>query len=146
MSVSRSAPDQDKGFGIESLSLKQSFVIGIAQCIAMWPGVSRSLVTIVAGRMVGLRIRAAVEFSFLLGLTTLGGATTYEIAKDGPKILAAFGWTSPLVGLLTAFVSAIIAVKWMVAYLNRHGLAVFGYYRVALAVFAFSLMVYGVVR
>lgn len=146
LSVSRSAPDQDKGFGIESLSLKQSFVIGIAQCIAMWPGVSRSLVTIVAGRMVGLRIRAAVEFSFLLGLTTLGGATTYEIAKDGPKILAAFGWTSPLVGLLTAFVSAIIAVKWMVAYLNRHGLAVFGYYRVALAVFAFSLMVYGVVR
>jgi len=96
--------------------------------------------------MVGLSIQAAVEFSFLLGLITLGGATTYEIAREGPRILAAFGWSSPLVGLLAASASAIIAVKWMVAYLNSHGLAIFGYYRVVLAPFAFGLIAAGVVR
>jgi len=122
-----------KGCALETLTLKQALIIGLIQCIAMWPGVSRSLVTILGGVLAGLSLPAAVEFSFLLGLITLGGATCYELFKEGPHMIALFGWASPAIGLITAFASAVIAVKWMVAYLNKHGLQVFGYYRIILA-------------
>jgi len=127
------------------LSLVQALIIGLIQCIAMWPGVSRSLVTILGGVLVGLSVPAAVEFSFILGLVTLGSATCYELFKEGPGIMLQFGWLSPALGIATAFVSAVFAVKWMVVYLNRHGLEVFGYYRIALAVGVMVLILAGVV-
>ena len=110
-----------------------ALVVGFAQCIAMWPGVSRSLVTIVGGLMVGLSLPAAVEYSFLLGVVTLGAATAYDALKQGQIMLQTFEVLPIAVGLLFAFISAVVSVKWMVAYLNRHGLAVFGYYRIAIA-------------
>lgn len=128
---------------LEELCMHSAFVIGMIQCIAMWPGVSRSLVTILGGVLVGLSIQAAVEFSFLLGLVTLGAATCYEIAREGPAMIVQFGWTAPALGILTAFASAVVAVKWMVAYLNRHGLEVFGYYRIALAFLVMGLILAG---
>ena len=132
-----------KGRALEGLTLKQAVIIGLIQCIAMWPGVSRSLVTILGGVLVGLSLPAAVEFSFLLGLITLGGATCYELFKEGPHIIALFGWMSPAIGLITAFLSAVIAVKWMVAYLNKHGLQLFGYYRIILAAAALVMILRG---
>lgn len=131
------------GLAAEDLSLRLAFVIGLIQCLAMWPGVSRSLVTILGGVLVGLSVPAAVEFSFLLGLVTLGSATAYEIVKDGPGIIVQFGWISPVIGIAVAFVSAVAAVKWMVAYLNRHGLEIFGYYRIALALVVLGLILAG---
>lgn len=128
-----------RGNGIAELTIRGAFIIGIIQCIAMWPGVSRSLVTILGGVLVGLSIQAAVEFSFLLGLVTLSAATTYEILKEGPAIILQFGLLSPAIGIMAAFVSAALAVKWMVGYLNRHGLEVFGYYRIALALGVMAL-------
>ena len=115
------------------LRWKMALVIGFAQCIAMWPGVSRSLVTIVGGVLVGLSLPAAVEYSFLLGVVTLGAATAYDGLKHGQVMLQTFDPQSLAIGLFFAFIAAVISVKWMVAYLNRHGLAIFGYYRVALA-------------
>jgi len=122
------------GREMEDLQPRQALVIGAAQLVAMWPGVSRSLVTIVAGTAVGLSTAAAVEFSFLLGLVTLGAATCAEMALQGHEIVRTFGLGLPLLGLAVALVSAAAAVKWMVAYVSRHGLRVFGYYRVALGV------------
>jgi len=119
-----------EGLLIESLSMRMALIIGLIQCIAMWPGVSRSLVTILGGVLVGLSVQAAVEFSFLLGLITLGAATCYEIVREGPGMMLQFGLVSPIIGIVTAFFSAVAAVKWMVAYLNRHGLEIFGYYRI----------------
>lgn len=110
--------------------------IGFAQCIAMWPGVSRSLVTIVAGLMVGLSLAAAVEYSFLLGVVTLGAATAYDALKHGRLMLQTFNHYSLIIGVAVAFIAAIISVKWMVNYLSRHGLEIFGYYRVIAAVVA----------
>lgn len=121
------------GSALEDLTWKMAIFIGFAQCIAMWPGVSRSLVTIVGGMLVGLSLPAAVEFSFLLGVVTLSAATAYDALKHGQAIIQTFDPQALGIGLLFAFIAAVISVKWMVAYLNRHGLAIFGYYRVVLA-------------
>jgi len=132
------------GMDVVGLPLSKAFVIGMIQCLAMWPGVSRSLVTILGGVLVGLSVPAAVEFSFILGLITLGSATCYELVKEGPGIIIQFGWVSPAIGIAVAFISAVIAVKWMVDYLHRHGLEIFGYYRIALAFFVMGLVLAGV--
>ncbi len=128
------------GQSLEEITWKMALVIGFAQCIAMWPGVSRSLVTIVGGVLVGLSLPAAVEFSFLLGVITLGAATGYDALKHGQAMLQTFAPQSLAIGLFFAFVSAVVSVKWMVAYLNRHGLAIFGYYRVAIALLTAVLL------
>lgn len=113
----------------------QALGIGFLQCVAMWPGTSRSMMTIAGGVMLGLKPRDAAEFSFLLGLPTLGGACVYSLMKDGASgMIDAFGWTSLIVGTLVATVSAAIAVRWLVSFLNRHGLAGFGVYRLLLCV------------
>lgn len=114
--------------------------IGMAQCLAMWPGVSRSLATILGGVLAGLGLSAAVEFSFLLGLVTLSASTAYDALKHGRTILDMYGVLVPAVGLVVAMLSAAIAVKWMVGYLQRHGMAVFGYYRIALALLVSVLL------
>jgi undecaprenyl-diphosphatase len=118
---------------LEELTWRLALLIGLAQCLAMWPGVSRSLVTIVGGVMVGLTLMAAVEFSFLLGVVTLTAAACYDAIKFGAVMLESYHALPLIVGLVFAFLSAVVAVKWMVNYLGRHGLGVFGYYRVALA-------------
>lgn len=133
----------NEGLQLEELSPRGAIVIGLLQCVAMWPGVSRSLVTILGGRLVGLSTVAAVEYSFLLGLVTLTAATAYETASEGGTIIATFGIMTPLLGVVAAFVSAVIAVKWMVSYLNRHTMAIFGWYRLGLGVGVAALLLAG---
>ena len=143
----RKARSQESGSGklIEELTWQMALVIGIAQCVAMWPGVSRSLVTIVGGVLVGMSLPAAVEFSFLLGVVTLGAATCYDGINHGQIMLETFDFLSLSVGLVVAFLSAVVAVKWMVAYLNRHGLTLFGYYRIVIAAVGALLIIAKVV-
>ena len=121
------------GFDLEHLTVRMALIVGLAQCIAMWPGVSRSLITIVGGVLVGLSLPAAVELSFLLGVITLTAATAYYALKHGPEMLATYGATPLLIGFGAAWLSAVLAVKWMVGYLKSHGMEIFGWYRVALA-------------
>jgi undecaprenyl-diphosphatase len=128
---------------LEALTWRMALVVGFAQCIAMWPGVSRSLVTIVGGVIMGLSLSAAVEYSFLLGVVTLGAATAYDALKHGQMMLQTFEAMPIAIGLLFAFISAVVSVKWMVSYLNRHGLAVFGYYRIAIALITAALILTG---
>lgn len=119
---------------LDDMTWQMALLIGVAQCIAMWPGVSRSLVTIVGGLLVGLSIEAAVEYSFLLGVVTLGAATAYDTLKHGQLMLQTFDHYSLIIGVVVAFVAAIFSIKWMVDYLSRHGLEIFGYYRVFVAI------------
>lgn len=121
------------GAGLKDLTLKMSILIGIAQCLAMWPGVSRSLITIVGGVIAGLSLPAAVEFSFLLGVITLSAATAKDLWDSGAAMLSAYGWLPIAVGFFAAWMSAVLAIKWMVGYLKTHGMAIFGWYRVILA-------------
>lgn len=122
------------GLGLDNLTLRMAVIVGAAQCLAMWPGVSRSLITIVGGMLVGLSLPAAVELSFLLGVITLSAATAKDMLDHGGAMLSAYGWAPLAAGFLAAWISAVLAVKWMVGYLKSHGMAIFGWYRVALAI------------
>lgn len=115
------------------LTPRKALGIGLAQCLALWPGTSRSMVTIVAGYLAGLNPAKAAEFSFLVGLPTLAGAALLKFIKSGPAMIEVFGWTDVLLGIGVAAISALIAVKFLVHFISRHGLTVFAYYRLALA-------------
>ncbi len=140
----RKSGDEHVGVDLEQLTWKMALVIGLIQCIAMWPGTSRSLVTIVGGMLVGLSLAAAVEFSFLLGVVTLLAATVYKAADAGPVMLDAYGWGPMIVGSIAAYISAVLAVRWMVEYLKKHGIELFGYYRIAIACIVAGLLLAGV--
>jgi undecaprenyl-diphosphatase len=125
------------------LSVQSAFIIGLAQAIALWPGVSRALVTLVAALLVGLSMSAALEFSFLLGLATLTAASIFDVIRNGDELFDQFGYLAPAAGLVAAFVTAIVAVKWVVGYLATHDLRIFGWYRLAIAAIGVVLLLTG---
>jgi undecaprenyl-diphosphatase len=115
------------------LSARQSVTIGLLQCVALWPGTSRSMMTMLGGYLAGLTPKRSAEFSFLLGLVTLTAATVFKSYKSGAAMIAVFGWPHVILGCVVAAVTAAIAVKFLVGWLSRHGMIVFAYYRLALA-------------
>ena len=143
--LSRTGWFDKAGRELGTLTWQNAIVIGLIQAVAVWPGVSRSMITIIGAVLVGLSLRAAVEFSFLLGLLTLTAATVYEGLGGGAELIDTFGVTTPLIGLVVAFISAMAAVKWMVAWLNDKGFEVFGWYRIAIGILAFALLASGAI-
>ena len=133
------------GTSLDAITVRQAVIIGAAQCLALWPGTSRSMVTILAALLVGLSLSAAIEFSFLLGLLTVSVATAYGLLRHGGEMVDAYGVINPLIGVVVAFVSAVIAVRWMVTYLQRHSLAIFGWYRLAVAALTLVLLATSVI-
>jgi undecaprenyl-diphosphatase len=118
---------------VEGMLFSQAVFIGLAQCLAMWPGTSRSMITILAGLVVGLDMVAAAEFSFLLALPTLGAATLYSAYKQWHELMQAAGPLGLAVGLIVSGVVAALAVKAFVKWLTRHGMIPFGIYRIVAA-------------
>ena len=131
---SRQKADSDSGKEMAQMSWQDALFVGVVQCLAFWPGFSRSLATILGCRFAGVRMMAAVEFSFLLGLITLTAATAYEGLKNGAQMISDYGAAMPLIALITAFFAAVVSVRFMVNALGKYGLAPFGYYRIILAV------------
>ncbi len=131
---------RDTGKALEELDLRTALIVGCAQCLALWPGVSRSLATLLGALWAGMSLGAAVEFSFLLGLVTLSAATAYKLLDSGPIVLAAYGPAPCLVGVLTAAVAGAIAVRWMVAWLQHRSLSIFAWWRLAAAAVVAILM------
>lgn len=139
----RSKGKSHEGTELEDMSSKAALTVGFMQCIAMCPGTSRSLMTMLGGLVAGLSMAAAVEFSFLLGLVTLGAATVYDFTKFGSDMVQEIGWVPMLVGTVVSWLSAIAAVKWMVNYLKKNGLAIFGWYRIVAAIVMLVLILNG---
>jgi len=115
----------------ESLSPLRSLIIGLAQVFALIPGVSRSGSTIIAGRLSGLSSAAAAEYSFLASLPIMIGVTVKIFVTDREYLSA--NLVPLLIGNVAAFVAGIIAVGFLLKYLSRHSLAIFGWYRIGLA-------------
>jgi len=142
----RNNPRAENSKSLADLTWRMALVIGLLQCVAMWPGTSRSLMTIVGGILVGLRPKEAVEFSFLLGVMTLGAATAKDTLEYGPLMLQTFGLGNLIAGFLASTISAALAVKWLVAYLQKHGMELFGWYRIAVALIAAALVGFGILH
>jgi undecaprenyl-diphosphatase len=136
----RLSPANRDGKPLESMTVKTAFFVGCAQALALWPGTSRSLVTIVAAVLLGLSLVAAVEFSFLLGLLTLTAATGLSVLKDGKLVHDTYGTTAPLVGIVFAGIAAALAVGTFVKFLSRRDLKGFGFYRIAAGIVTLVLM------
>ena len=156
----KSNPPRGGGKELKDLTWQLALIIGLLQCVAMCPGTSRSLMTICGGLLVGLSIRAAVEYSFLLGVLTLTAATAkdavgkvkdldpvYNSLFGGTKLmLHEYGALPMIIGIVAAAVAAAIAVKWLVSYLQSHGLSVFGWYRIALGLVIGGLILGNVIH
>ena len=129
----RRRKDAARVTAVDGVFYWQAAVIGAAQCLALWPGTSRSMITILAALVVGLDMVAAAEFSFLLALPTLGAATVYEGLKHWPDLTQSVGSDGMVIGLVVSAVVAALAISGFVRWLTKHGLLPFGIYRLALA-------------
>lgn len=130
----------------DKISYKTAFKIGLYQCIAMIPGVSRSAATIVGGMLQGLNRKAAAEFSFFLAVPTMFAATCYKLYKFYKTGIAVepHQVNMLIVGNVVAFIVAFLAIKSFIGFLTKHGLQAFGYYRIALGILIIILLAVGV--
>lgn len=120
-------PEVDRMNWIDALK------IGIAQCLALIPGTSRSGATIIGGLFFGLSRKAATEFSFFLAVPTLSAAGAYELYKERDLLSSAdIGWFA--IGALAAFISAFLCVRWLLRYISSHDFTGFAWYRIAFGI------------
>ncbi len=114
---------------VDSLTIKESLMIGLFQSISMIPGTSRSGMTMLGGIFAGLSRKNAAEFSFLLAIPTMFAATAYDLYKNRSSMVID-DYSLVAIGFVTAFVVAFITVKWMMKFLINHTFVVFGIYRI----------------
>ena len=132
----------------QTMDWKRSLKIGFYQCIAMIPGVSRSMATIVGGMSTKLTRKNAAEFSFFLAVPTMAAASGYKLLKlvKDPQTASMLSdnLATLLIGNLVAFVVALVAIKFFINFLTKHGFKAFGYYRivVGLIIIIMSLLGY----
>lgn len=113
----------------DALPFRVALGIGLVQCLALIPGVSRSGSTIVGGLLMGADKRTAAEFSFFLSMPTMAAAFAYDLFKNR-DVLDASAMTEIAIGFVMAFIAAVIVVRWVLGYISRHGFALFGWWRI----------------
>ena len=121
------------GRRLESITWREAAIIGLAQCLSLWPGMSRAMTTLAAGLWLGLPGTVAAEYSFLLAVPTLGAATAFDALRGGPELLAHSSPLAITVGFAVTMAVAALAIAGLLRYLARHSLAPFGWYRLGLA-------------
>lgn len=126
----------------DQITYKRAFIIGLFQCIAMIPGVSRSAATIIGGMTQKLSRKAAAEFSFFLAVPTMFGASVFKLSKNYEQITVDNVWIL-VIGNIVAFIVAMVAIRSFLAFLTKHGFKVFGYYRIVVGVILLALIYFG---
>lgn len=131
----------------QEITEKKAFYIGLFQCIAMIPGVSRSMATIVGGMVQKLSRKTAAEFSFFLAVPTMFAATAYKMLKlflepDGAAILSQ-NMSALIIGNIVAFIVALLAIKFFIGFVTKYGFKAFGYYRILVGGAIIIMMLFG---
>ncbi len=128
--IERLIPPRIEG-RVEDMPARTALGVGIVQCLAMIPGVSRSGATIMGGLLMGLDRKTAAEFSFFLAVPTMLAATVFALWKE--RAALSFDQVTLIaIGFATAFAAALMVVKWLVGFVGRHGFAPFAWYRIAI--------------
>ena len=130
--------DQKHIESLEAISVKKAMVIGLCQSVAIIPGVSRSAATIIGGMLLGVRRKTIVDFSFLLAIPTMTAATVLDLLKS----YQAFNAQDVLVlciGFIAAFLTACVAIQWLLRFIQKHTFSIFGWYRIVVVI-AFWLL------
>ena len=123
----------NKGSEKTEMTEKRALMVGLFQCISMIPGVSRSMATIVGGMSQKLTRKAAAEFSFFLAVPTMFAATVYKLYKlvrDGGTDVLMENMTTLVIGNVVAFIVALLAIKFFISFVSKHGFKAFGWYRI----------------
>ncbi|KAF0812204.1 Undecaprenyl-diphosphatase [Andreprevotia sp. IGB-42] len=129
---------------VDELSLKDALKVGLCQCLALIPGTSRSGATIIGGLFLGLSRKAATEFSFFLGIPTLGAASLYSLFKHRHALDAGDAGVFA-VGFVASFVFAFIAVRALLRFISTHTFIAFAWYRIAFGVIVLLTAYTGIV-
>jgi len=130
------APQREE---VESLTWKQSLIIGCVQCLALWPGMSRSASAIIGGMLCGLTRKAAAEFSFLVAVPILALAALHDLV-EAVRVFTYEDLKLVAIGFVVSFLSALVSVKWFIGLVSRWSLKPFAYYRLAVAVFVIVML------
>lgn len=130
------APRRDS---LDDITIKDAVMIGLCQSLAMIPGLSRSGATIMGAMLLGVERKTSAEFSFFLAIPTLFAATAYDLYKNYNE-LTMNGITLIAVGFVSAFISAIIVVRWFVPFISRHGFVPFAWYRIIVGTLLLALL------
>ncbi len=120
--------------GITDITWKNALIIGVSQCFALFSGISRSGITLIAGMITGLTKDDAKRFTFLLSIPTIGAGFAYELIKISNDFKLTEGWINVFSGSLAAFLSGLLAINLMMEFLKNKSLKVFGYYRIILGI------------
>lgn len=134
---------QGQATGVAQLPLRQALGVGLCQCLAMVPGVSRSGATIMGALAMGIDRRTAAEFSFFLAVPTMLGATTLELFQSRHELAAGLGpvgWNEIGIGFVVAFIVALVVIKAFVAFVSRSGFGPFAWYRILAGIAAIALL------
>lgn len=129
----------------EEISFSKAFIIGLWQCVAMIPGVSRSAASIIGGMQQSLTRKLAAEFSFFLAVPTMAAATGYKLLK-GYNTLTTEHIKLLAIGNVVAFIVALLAIKFFIGFLQKHGFKLFGYYRIIAGTILLILLLTGVIK
>jgi len=122
------------------ISWRQAVLVGLAQAVAIIPGVSRSGATIIGGLALGINRTTIVEFSFLLAVPTMAAATGFSLYRGGALAFSGQEWTVFAVGFITSFVVALATVRWFLSYIRHHSFTSFGVYRILLSLVFFAYL------
>ncbi len=139
--MKRGGVEDIKDFGKKDITKTDAFIVGLAQAVAIIPGVSRSGATIVAGILRGIKREVIFEYTFILALPTLGAAVLYDAYKSRDMLASINSYGDLFTGFLIAFVTASIALYILRKYLSRITLSFFGWYRIVLAIFVLMIFV-----